>query len=368
MGITFVSRYPDAISEREGMMQRVKAVDFLVNRYPRQYLELYYKGHYCLEHRNPIDNLDVLSGNMFVHSPLVLYEASRSPLVYVHSIYNALKILPVYQYAGSKIITDLHGIVPEELQLQGHRRWARLFGFVESLVVRKSRLLITVSDAMSSFLIEKYPHINLQSRLLRVPIIDFTLNLSESNISFDTTKRSSQRIKVVYAGGIQSWQNMEKVLEIIAKVQRRIPDIYEFSIFVPQESLHIVRKMATEFQIGFIHIESLARAELLKRYQEAHLGFILRDDIPVNRVAMPTKLMEYLEYGLIPLVLSSNIGDYPAYGYQTIDANSWGLNPDPNAYAFELMRIRNYEVINTLRRDTLKALDKLQQILQEPVL
>lgn len=58
-------------------------------------------------------------------------------------------------------------------------------------------------------------------------------------------------------------------------------------------------------------------AILNKRYYV----FVLRDDILVNQVACPTKIVEYLNYGIKPIVLSEKIGDFKEYGYEYIFIN-----------------------------------------------
>ncbi|MFA5816684.1 MAG: hypothetical protein WC865_13810, partial [Bacteroidales bacterium] len=69
---------------------------------------------------------------------------------------------------------------------------------------------------------------------------------------------------------------------------------------------------------GKISVISVNPDELESYYELAHYGFILRDDILVNRVANPTKLAEYLQYGIIPVVKLVDIGDYARYEYEYI--------------------------------------------------
>lgn len=47
-------------------------------------------------------------------------------------------------------------------------------------------------------------------------------------------------------------------------------------------------------------------------YNGADLGLMIRDDIPTNNVASPTKLPEYLLSGL-PVIISKNLGDYTEF-------------------------------------------------------
>jgi hypothetical protein len=68
-----------------------------------------------------------------------------------------------------------------------------------------------------------------------------------------------------------------------------------------------------------ITLKSVKPEELSYYYKKCHYGFILRDDMVVNAVACPTKLVEYLYYGIIPIVKSPRIGDFSSRGYEYID-------------------------------------------------
>ena len=90
---------------------------------------------------------------------------------------------------------------------------------------------------------------------------------------------------------------------------------YKFLILSGQKKRfeHLIRHK--NFPAGKIDVISVKPEELESYYELAHYGFILRDDILVNRVANPTKLAEYLQYGIIPVVKLVDIGDYARYDY-----------------------------------------------------
>ena len=72
------------------------------------------------------------------------------------------------------------------------------------------------------------------------------------------------------------------------------------------------------FPDGQVEVISVKPEELESYYEMANYGFILRDDILVNRVANPTKLAEYLQYGIVPIVKLVDIGDYARFKYEYI--------------------------------------------------
>ena len=72
-----------------------------------------------------------------------------------------------------------------------------------------------------------------------------------------------------------------------------------------------------------ITVTSCEPSDLHFYYEKSHYAFILRDDNIVNKVANPTKLIEYLYYGLTPIVLCPTIGDYCELGYEFISVEEF---------------------------------------------
>ena len=85
----------------------------------------------------------------------------------------------------------------------------------------------------------------------------------------------------------------------------------------------------------------------------------MRDDIVLNRVAAPTKLIEYLSYGLIPIVKTINIGDSVKMGYEYIL-----YNEDLNGLSAKKSD-KNEEVAAAVLR--LSAENNIPQILFSPL-
>ena len=105
-----------------------------------------------------------------------------------------------------------------------------------------------------------------------------------------------------------------------------------------------VRQMLPEAVRSQIIIDHKTHAELTEIYTKCHYGFILREDIVVNRVACPTKLVEYLAMGVVPIVDSANIGDFRTMGMRSITLEQLlrGDLPDPTG-AILCMAFGNYD-------------------------
>lgn len=133
---------------------------------------------------------------------------------------------------------------------------------------------------------------------------------------------------------------------------------YRFIIMTQEEERanEIVSKLPNSDSVV---VKSVLPKDLNLYYSIAHYGFILRDDIVLNRVAAPTKLIEYLSYGLIPIVKTINIGDSVKMGYEYIS-----YNEDLNGLSAKKSD-KNEEVAAAVLR--LSAENNIPQILFSPL-
>ncbi|MNL07568.1 hypothetical protein D3C87_1282490 [compost metagenome] len=117
---------------------------------------------------------------------------------------------------------------------------------------------------------------------------------------------------------MQGYQNISLMVENIKKIVD-VPNYY-FYILTGQK-----QKMQEIFSINGLNdkknilIDSVTPNELDKYYKKAHYGFVLRDDVDVNNVACPTKIIEYLAYGMTCITLSNKIGDFYELGFEFIN-------------------------------------------------
>uniref|UniRef100_A0A7C3HC22 Glycosyltransferase subfamily 4-like N-terminal domain-containing protein n=1 Tax=Meiothermus ruber TaxID=277 RepID=A0A7C3HC22_MEIRU len=350
--LVFVSQFPGRLTERDGMMQRVKAIDSLAADSTRCYIDISFKRNWQLNVDKIDDKCKVYHLNMFTHWPHAAYLISGSRLVYVHSIYHAFRVLPLYRYFGAKIITDMHGIVPEELEYSRDLLASKLYSWVERFALKYSWRLITVTETMTNHYINKYPTYNLSEKIIHIPIMDFSIVTNSWIDQLEARKMNSDRLRVVYAGGIQPWQNVDRMLSAIAHLQQKAPDSYEFSVYLPASAVKSIQDRAKSLGISAVEIASLPQKELFERFKAAHLGFVLRDSSKVNQVAMPTKLVEYIRYGIIPIVLSPVLGDFYSYKYEYVELDRiLSCNVEHlDTIRLANMRRKNYAILEYLRQ------------------
>ncbi|WP_306353547.1 hypothetical protein [Flavobacterium sp. '19STA2R22 D10 B1'] len=217
---------------------------------------------------------------------------------------------------------DIHGVVPEEERyFKNNLLLSKYYSYVEYQVFRRINNAVCVTNSMKNHFVEKYPFYK-GNYIIYSIMPDNLKEIDETQASLIKV-RNEKRIEVIYSGGVQGWQNIDLMLQTIKKNQ--YSNIH-YTILTGDKVTF--ENKIEEYNIcsEFITVESRHPSELWKDYIAADYAFILRDENIVNNVANPTKLIEYLFYGLIPIVLSPNIGDYKELGYNYLLLNDFNEN------------------------------------------
>lgn len=331
--ILFISRYPDKENEKDGMMQRVAAVDRHFADRRRVYLWIMFFGNARHRSEQLSERLSILRVNFFLHFFLILRLGFSARGIYVHSVHNGFRALPLYLHGN--IFTDLHGVFPEEMAYYGKKFASVLYGVIEWTAIRRSRAVIVVSDAMADHLRAKYG--GFRAAIYTVPIFD---DFSD----YTTARRKTDTPVVIYSGGSQKWQNIELMLDAMARTRQQ----YSFIILTP-DTPFFERKATVYGLEGRVKILSVPKGAVYGHYLHADLGFVLRDDSIINRAACPTKLVEYLACGVIPIVLQPEIGDFDRLGYGWIGLEKFVNGELPSGEELETMRLNNYRLLRSMR-------------------
>lgn len=320
--------FPTKENERDGMVQRVAAIESLLKESARTYICGSYRSHWKI--RSYCDgNLTVHYVNFFVHFFFTLSLILRARCVYVHSVFHAIFALPAY-FMRNCVITDIHGVVPEETRAEGKAAKARIFEYIEKVVIKRSRSIICVTRRMAIHLVAKYGE---TAPTILLPIFE------QNNPVHPRQTLRDGHISVIYAGGTQIWQNIDLMLSSAAKYSH-----YRYIFMTPNPEE--MRANARRWNIRDAEFSSGTRSDVVKRYAAADLGFLLRDDSVINNVACPTKAIEYLASGVVPVVLNSRIGDFSELGAQFLLLDE--LASENVGEKLNDMRISNYACLRRL--------------------
>lgn len=337
--IVFLAPYPSADKVREGMMQRVAAIDSLFSE--NEYRKIYIVPRY----RSGRNEVQYIKTNVECHY-LSLWSAlnkiisliNSADLVYCHSLYG-ISLVGFFFWRRIKtqnVIWDVHGIIPEELKYANRKRYVvKVYSLLEKIVANNVPKIVVVTETMKKHLLRKYPRCN--ARFYTYPILPITVREEEYN--------SGDEVVILYSGNVQAYQNIPLMIESIASVQ----DVFQqnsrkvrFEILTgAPDRMKALFKQGGMKDTPNIKIHSVDPSRLSSYYTAAHYGYVLRDDVDLNNVACPTKLTEYLAYGLTPIVLSPNIGDFREMGYQYIEVDKIDqeqLYPHKNDKNIEIYR------------------------------
>jgi len=358
--ILIFSRYPKANDKIEGYFSRVLKVDRLLRNFRLIYVERVQRSERFLPKLEIVD-LDVLRLEIQTSHPLHLgyfiYLILRYRRIYCHSLFNASTLLNwVFKIPGIKSIWDVHGAVPEELKMEGETDRAKYYEILEARLLRSAEKIIVVSEAMQQHLLKKHQALKFAHKFILLPILP---DLPEEKTKVSGYNPNFPRF--IYAGGTQVWQNIDRMSDFILRTCNQA----QFQIFVPDTKTLPIALLQEASQNPRLKITSTTHREVLEAYRLSDFGFLLRDDEIVNRVACPTKLIEYLAYGVVPVVLSAEIGDFKKFGYMTIpfDKNDFSIYlPEPKS--LELAIEKNKKIVNSLREIALQAEGELCQFFQ----
>lgn len=191
----------------------------------------------------------------------------------------------------------VQGLESEESYLKHNSLKRRLaLAFTESLAMRACRAIICPSDAMIETLIRRYPFLR-RSNFVTIP------NLADPGRgpARDSSLwgfEEAPRFALGYAGGLSRWQCFEETCRIVAEAQNQIPEMWFLVLTRDKEKAEIVLRGVG---VKRYRIRSTTTDQVARYVASFDLGFMLRRDHVVNRVACPTKWLEYWQCG-VPLV------------------------------------------------------------------
>lgn len=333
-----VAPQPDLARVNEGWMSRIAAIERMLEEaeLPRFYLNPHHQDDRSPEAviradaRGQVEvKLDARwSGQYRLLRDLVL----RAPWIYVHTVHLARFLVPFLDRA--RVFVDVHGIAPEEEALYGNMANASFFEEVERAVWQSAAGVACVTDAMRIHLAAKHGPRAGPTAVLPI---------------FEGAERPARApapagpATVLYSGGAQRWQCVDDMIDLVAKAPGGLR-----WVFLSHEPHEFEGRLSARGLASRAEIRSVRKRELAPLYLAADYGLVLRDPIAVNRVSCPTKLVEYLAYGMIPVVKDPNLGDFLAAGYRTVSVDDVRAGRLPGTAEREQMRRDNYAALDRL--------------------
>ncbi len=321
--IVFIAKYPTGFLEKDGASIRFLAIDSIFANFKRVYLESFnfplhnFIYFWFRDIKRGYNKLPLPKNNLIKTYKYVGYKKTKelfenAKYIYIENFSNLAKLdLKLITQYGNKMILDFHGCAVEEMEMMSAPFWKKInMKIYEKYALSNIKFFISVTDNMTNFYKEKYPQCR-DAKFLKLPIY----NDNKIEYNFDNT---NDTINIIYSGRNYIWQNTELMVTTIASILKTNNKInIHFTILSPD--IEDFEKLFEKFGIkNKVILKSVAPYQLNEEYKKAHLGFILRDKNIVNKVACPTKLIEYMSAGIVPIVIQPQIGDFANYKYRYI--------------------------------------------------
>lgn len=348
--ILFFNHFPNNEELKDGYWQRVNAVDTFLSKNKKIYLSLicgFGRKSWFLPVVSRVGN-NTFDIQLFLRNPLHLVLALIFVLmigkVYVHSIFPLRqKWARFFYFFSRKSVIDLHGVVPEEARFNGEVN-VQLYDDMEKFAVKHVTTVVCVTNKMAEHIKHKY---NVSDK--KLIILPITQPNAKKNIVKEFIPNS-----VIYCGGLHKWQQIGKMLEFVHRNKKKL----NFAFLVPEPD-KIRNEYRGKYGEDFSGIVcSVASSEVVEWYKKYSFGLVLREDNIINNVAFPTKLVEYLQNDVVPIVDSPNIGDFMQLDYAYVDYNSGDL---PNVGVWQKMVNRNKEVVSKVDAMVSNGIELLKQ-------
>lgn len=361
--IVFIAKYPTGELVKDGASIRFLAIDNIYKDWNKIYVESFtfpffnfiyflFRDFVRKYYKYPLFSNHNTKSYKYLDRKTTESLFESADIIYIENFTNLVKLdKKLLKKYASKMILDFHGCVIEEMK-DLKAPWWKIANMkqYEYFALKHLKYFVSVSENMTKYYIKKYPFAK-DKVFINLPI--FNNSGVQSNCS------PKDKFRIIYSGKNQSWQNIELMVKTIKKLLNSdIKNKLDFEIYTPDiQEISNLLKQNNIFES--VNIESCTQEQLINKYKYADFGFILRDDNFVNRVACPTKLIEYMKNGIIPIVLQPEIGDFNTLGYNYI------LNDDilhekiPSFEELNRMKNVNYKIINEMNSLVKESENKL---------
>ncbi|MCB9201620.1 MAG: glycosyltransferase [Flavobacteriales bacterium] len=217
----------------------------------------------------------------------------------------------LFKLLDIKVLTDVHGVSTEE-RYYSENLSKENKDYLNSIrkevnLIQKSDFVFFVSNVMLEYYKERgYSKDNFYV----IPCLSETKMYLKSIELNELRKKitTKNRIIFVYAGSYRKYQKAKETISIFKEIKEKYSEAF----------LLILTGHIKEFQsrIDKLNISKLDYKIMTLPQSKVHdylcvcdFGFLLRDNLPINNVASPTKFAEYSLAG-VPTIISKDVGDY----------------------------------------------------------
>lgn len=236
-----------------------------------------------------------------------------------------VKILPkvriIYDSRGASLEELHYNIGNKKISLL--KRIRHLFSVkYEKKILDIADKVFCVSEKLKSYHLSKNKILQKDKFLIIPGAADPTLFLYNKTLRNNIREKLkiNDKIVLVYSGRLaMKWEIPEKIFQLYKCLEDKITNV-TLLLLTPDIDIAKSLKKLNNFSNDQIIIHKSKYKNVCDYLNAADFALLLRDDVPMNNVASPTKFSEYMLCGL-PVIISNGIGDFS----QFIDKNSFGF-------------------------------------------
>lgn len=227
-----------------------------------------------------------------------LSDITYSDVVVVVKVTSAYRVLK--KNKRQNVIIWLQGIQPEEMRISDYPFLKKYFyyyalRYLEWYSFKHIPFMIYVSKEMKRHYEKLYSCNNKIDFLMPC----FNLELDYNSFSCESRYKTPS---FVYAGSLDTWQCFEKTLDVFRMIKHKLP---KSTLTILTKEIEKAKEISLLHGLNNVKIKYVAKDNVQEELTKYKYGFIIRDNIEVNKVATPTKLNSYMASGVIPIVSES---------------------------------------------------------------
>jgi len=270
----------------------------------------------------------------------------RYDLVHVHSVPDFEVFAAVVpKLTGSKIILDIHDLVPEFYL-------SKFSGTERSLTFRLLTTVERVSARFSDHVIAAN-HIwekRLQNRSVKESKCTTILNFPDTEIFQARGRtRTDNRFVILYPGTLNYHQGIDIAIRALALIKDQVPEA-EFHIYGSGEQLNPLRALVKELELEkrVFLMGTKPLHEISSVIENADLGVVPKRSNSFGNEAFSTKILEFMSLG-VPVVVPDTAID--SYYFNNSVVKFFRANDEQSLADAILLMIKNPELRQKFTRD-----------------
>jgi glycosyltransferase involved in cell wall biosynthesis len=233
---------------------------------------------------------------------------NRYDLIHIHSVpdFEVFAAL-IAKFAGSKIILDIHDIVPE---FYASKFKTDNKSFIYKALIYIEKISIAFSDhvIISNHIWEK----KLVSRSVKPKNCTTIMNYPDTSIFYKQRKnRTNEKFIIVYPGTLNWHQGLDIAIKAFAMISDEVPEA-EFHIYGEGPAKDELAILIDEYELNakVLLKEPVSITQVAEVMANANLGIIPKRNDRFGGEAFSTKTLEFMSLGVPIIVSRTKIDQY----------------------------------------------------------